>query len=285
MRVNLKAISLSIGSSLAVLAIGLPGIARGAAIGQLTNEIFHSSGSDNFSYTNASSIPVSSTDLIEGLAPTAADLVPIGASTGPATDYVGSDEATGGTTAPMTDGTTGVGNDDPTSATNSLFDFNINGNLAIWYIVYTLPSPTTLSNIVVTTGHADDRRSQFFDILVSTDGKTYTSLSDDSSQTTLNSPGTGFSYVPSTDPQLGGAAQSEVVPVAGQPDLGENIKYVEFVAMDIGEDVYRELDVNGSSTTVPLPSAAWGGLLLLAGLGARRMHRSLAPTGDGRNMR
>ena len=90
-------------------------------------------------------------DLIEGLAPIN-------------TNYVGDYEATGGTLGVLTDGTTGVGKNAATSSSNAAFDLGSSS----WYAEYKLPTTTlgyTLSSVVVTTGHADNRVDQGYDIL------------------------------------------------------------------------------------------------------------------------
>ena len=170
---------------------------QAAPIGTLTNKIYNS-GDGSSAYDNASSIPVSSTDLIEGLSPIS-------------TNYVGDYEATNGTLSVMTDGTTGVGTSAGTNNTDAAFDLGTSN----WYAEYQLPTLNaslgyTLSSVVVTTGHQDGRVDQNYDILVSTDGTNFTSLSDGSSQT-LGDSGTGFSYDPSVS--YGGAAQSTVSPL------------------------------------------------------------------------
>ena len=212
-----------------------------AQTGTLTDETYNTSGS--FGYTDASSIPVSSTDLLEGLTPIS-------------TNYVGTYEANGGNLGVLTDGSTGVGNNAASGPTNAAFDFG-NGN---WYAEYQLPSTTggfTINSIVVTTGHQDNRVNQDYDILVSTNGTDFFSLSDGSTQS-LGNAGGSFYYAPSTG--AGGAAQSTVSPVGA--NLGTGIKYVEFVAEVGGADVYRELDVNG---TAPEPTT-WAELALGAGV-------------------
>ncbi len=201
--------------------------------------IYNTSGaSGGQNYTNASSIPVSGADLINGLAPIA-------------TNYVACCEAAGGTTAPMTDGQTAVtpGNlSEPTSAANSLFDLQ---GPQPWHLVYQLPTGQgagwDLSKIVTTTGHQDSRVNQSFDILVSYDNSRFVSLSDGSIHTVLGEAGTGFQYLPSSG--NGGAAQSTLGPASSALAAGNSIvrnaKYVEFVALNGGFDVFRELDVSG----------------------------------------
>ena len=239
-------------AGLSLLAVTVTDLAA-APIGTLTDEIYNA-GDGSSAYDNASSIPVSSTDLIEGLLPIS-------------TNYVGNHEAAGGTLSVLTDGTTGVGSNDTTSSSNAAFDLG-----SYWYAEYELPTLNatlgyTLSSVVVTTGHQDNRVDQDYDILVSADGTNFTSLSDGSSQVLGNSDA-GFNYGPST--QYGGAAQSTVSPVGA--NLGTGIKYVEFVEASDGADVYREVDVFG--TAAPEPST-WAMLIagclgLFASLRSRR---------------
>ena len=166
--------------AIATSVLGLSTWAVAVPIGQTlpTGEVYLNSGGNN--YTNASALAVSSSDLINGLAASS-------------TNYVGGNEASGGSVNVLTDGSTGTGTSDPTSASNAAFDINTN-----WYAVWTLPTTANVGSIIVTTGHKDSRVNQRYDILLSTDGTTYTSLSDGSTTTTLGTAGTGFNYSPSS---------------------------------------------------------------------------------------
>ena len=115
------------------------------------------------------------------------------------------------------------------------------------------------------TGHQDSRVNQGYDILVSSNGTTFTSLSDGSTQA-LGTPGAGFAYTPSNG--TGGAASSTVTSTTSG-FIATNVKYVEFVTTDSGNGVYRELAVY-----VPEPSSVTlvvlGGVGLLGGIWRRR---------------
>jgi hypothetical protein len=246
----MKNTSLNIQSFLAFagMAIVATTSLQAQAIGTLTDETYTANAADDpGSYSNASSIPVSSTDLLEGLSPISTNYVPFNSQFGPLTVL------TDGTTA----GTTG-GDSAPSDASDAAFDLND------WYAEYELPTTASLgyilNDVVVTTGHLDFRTNQNYDILVSTDGITFTSLSDGTSTTTLGDAGSGFSYNPTFT--NGGAAQTTVSPV--DANLGTGIKYIEFVAQDGGNDVFREVDVFGTAVTTPEPSTI---ALMLTGLG------------------
>src|SRR5687767_9516374 len=87
----------------ALTALGAPGWVMGQIV--ITSQQYVAEGPANWS--NSSAIPVSDSDLINGLLPTA-------------NNYVGTFEAAGGTPAPMTNGSTGAGPDEPTNNSNSL---------------------------------------------------------------------------------------------------------------------------------------------------------------------
>ena len=220
--------------------------AFGAPVGTLTGEQFNAGSPGN--YTNASSIPVNTSgDLLLGLSATN-------------TNYVGTNEASGGTTAPLTDGKTATdGNGDvsqPTQAGNALFD--LNGGPQPWYVEYTLPSSVNLTAVTVISGHQDFRVNEQYDILVSSDGVSFTSLSNGATGLALGTSGGTFTYIPSTTND-GGAATSTVSPISG-PNLATGVKYVEFVDMSSGRYIYRELAAYGN---VPEPAS-----LSLLGLGS-----------------
>lgn len=230
------------------------GLSSGTAAGSpVLVGTYHESAASK-TYDQASSIPVSSTDLINGLAPIA-------------TNYVGTWEAEGGTTAPMTDGRTSVdplNPSEPTSAANALFDWNVDQDFKAteqpWYVRYELPGGVAydLTSIVVTSGHQDSRSGQYYNILTSTDGLTFTALEGNA----LGVAGSvGFVYQPFG---RGGAIQSVVTDTTGV--LAHGVRFVEFRDIFFGDSVYRELDVFGvpeaGVAVVPEPSS-----LTLTGLG------------------
>ncbi len=252
-------------AAIAVCATVVPQHASAAGSGTLTNQIYNDSGAGG-NYTNASSITVPST--------LATDIL-FGASA-LATNYVGNNEANGGTTAPLTDGQTAsspsnLGNasinpSEGTSASNALFD--LGAGPQPWYVEYQLSSPVDLASVIVTSGHQDFRVNQVYDILVSTDGTTFTSLSDGSTTTTLGGAGSGFNYSPSTG--NGGAAQSTVSPISGN-SLATNVNYIEFVDQSAGADIYRELS---ATSNVPEPTSALLAASSAGLLGFRRNRRT-----------
>jgi hypothetical protein len=212
----------------------------------LTNEVYNDSGAPG-NYTNASSIPpVTAGDVLLNVPSIA-------------TNYVGTNEAAGGTTAPFTDGLTATdGSSDtsqPTSAGNSLFDIN-NG----WYVEYALtgalPLGDSLTSVTLISGHQDSRLNQVYDVLTSTDGITFTSLSDGSTHA-LGGAGAGFNYSPSNGD--GGAASSTISPASGS-FVATGANFIEFVDLSGGADIYRELSAYAA---VPEPAT-----VVLFGLGA-----------------
>ncbi len=239
MYTNLK--TALIGASVALV---FASAATAAPIGQISSQTYVANDGSS-QWNNSSAITVNTThDVVLGLTPVA-------------TNYTPCCEASGGTTAPFTDGTMGVGASAPTSPTNSLFDLN---GTQPWYVEYQLPSSPlgfSITDTGVYTGHQDSRVNQNYDVLVSTDGVHFTSLSDGSSNS-LGTAGSGFSYNPSN--ATGGSAESTVTAISG-PYLGTGIRYVEFVALNSGNDVFREFTVTATATT-PEPSS-----FILAGLG------------------
>ncbi len=230
-----------------------------AGIG-LTNEQYNSSGAGG-NYTNASSIPVNTTgDLLLGLSATN-------------TNYVGNNEAFGGTTAPFTDGKTATdGNSDlnqNTQAGNALFD--LGAGPQPWYVEYKLPTAETLTAVTVISGHQDNRVNEVYDILVSKDGVNFTSLSNGATGLALGVAGGNFNYSPSGGD--GGAATSTVANLLGGP-LASGVNYIEFVDQSGGNDIYRELSAYGSPTATPEPASiiVWG-LAIAGGLVIARRRR------------
>ena len=213
----------------AIAGLGVASIASATTL----NGISNLSGLGG-NYTDASSIPVSSTDLIEGLLPIHSN-------------YSGCCEDGGSTdTSPFTDGKTAVNPlnlSETTGPGNSLFELPSG-----FTITYRLPNLTALTSIVVTTGHQDGRVNQNYDILVSSNDVTYASLSG----------GVGFHFNPSDG--SGGAAQSTLTNFGA---LGVNVRFVQFTALDSGNDVFRELDVNGVPEPASLCLLSLGGLALL----------------------
>ena len=186
----------------------------------ISSEVYNAGGVSV--WTNASSLPVSNSDLINGLLPIS-------------TNYVGTLEAQGGTTAPFTDGRTST-DGSPSQMSNNqncLFDLGQD-----WYVTYQLPARAggwDLGSIVTTSGHQDSRVNQFYDVLVSSDGTTFASLSG----------GAGFAYSPSvigtTFYGPGGATQTTITDTTGV--LASGVNFIRWQTMDSGNGVYRELDV------------------------------------------
>jgi hypothetical protein len=240
-------------AALVVLMLNFSGAAMASAV--LTNEQYVSTG--------ASSIPVTTTgDLLLNLSALQ-------------TNYVGNNEGLGGTTAPFTDGKTATdGNADlnqNTNNQNALFDCNcgnpVAGQVQPWYVEYKLPTAGApagynLTGVSVITGHGDSRVDQSYDILVSSDGVHFTSLSNGASGLGLGVAGGDFVYAPSVGGS-GGSASSTVSPLTGLV-LASGVQYVEFVAESDGANVYREISAFGSP--VPEPSSVVA-LLGLCGMG------------------
>ncbi len=232
-------------------------------------EQYNTSGAGG-NYTNASSIPVNTNgDLLLGLSALS-------------TNYVGNNEAAGGTTAPFTDGLTATdGNSDLNQNTqpgNALFD--LGAGPQPWYVEYQLPSAgapngETLTGVTVISGHQDNRVNQQYDILVSKDGVNFTSLSNGSIHS-LGGLGSGFAYNPSGG--NGGAATSTVsnggTTVYNGAGLAYGIKYIEFVDNSGGNDIYRELAAYGQPTPEPGSLIVWGLAITAGGLAFARRRKA-----------
>jgi hypothetical protein len=193
------------------------------------------------------------------------------------TNYIGNNEAAGGTVGVLVDNRTAfnpsnAGNaslnaDEATAAGNAAFD--LGAGPQPWYAAFQLPASSNgrgfdITSTEVISGHGDSRVNQTYDLLVSTNGVNFFSLSNGSSHLLAGSSsaataGTGFSYNPATS--QGGSAQSTVTPTTGTV-LATGIKYFEFVDLSSGADIYREVAFFGTAS-VPEPSS-----MILAGLGA-----------------
>ena len=227
-------------------------------------EQYNTSGSSG-NYTNASSILVNTSgDLLLGLS--AAN-----------TNYVGNNEAAGGTTAPLTDGLTATdGNSDlsqNTQSGNALFD--LGAGPQPWYVEYQLPTAETLTGVTVISGHQDNRVNEQYDILVSKDGVNFTSLSNGSVHS-LGGLGSGFTYNPSGGD--GGAATSTVsnggTTVYNGAGLAYGVNYIEFVDNSGGNDIYRELAAYGYPTPEPGSLIVWGLAITAGGLAFARRRKA-----------
>lgn len=245
----MKSIRLVVACSL--FSFALPALATASVIvstGSITSAAYNDSGASG-NYTNASSIVPS---------PESSD-VAIG-STLASTNYGGTNEASGGSASVLVDGQTAsapsnYGNaslnpSQPTSNSNAAFDLG-NGN---WYVEFALPASANgydITSAEVITGHQDGRVNQGYDLLVSSDGLNFYSLSDGSSPS-LGTGGSGFSDDPSDGD--GGAAETTITPNTGSI-LATGVKYFEFVEQTGGQDVYREIALYGTPTAVPEPSS------------------------------
>ena len=178
-----------------------------------------------------SAIPVSNSDLINGLSPTS-------------TNYTPTFE--GGPISNFTNGTAGSVPDAASNPTNAIFSVG-----ASWSATYILPGIFNLASIAVTAGHQDNRVNQFYDIFVSTNGTTFTSLSN----------GGGFAYTPSNG--VGGSTQTILTDSSGI--IASNIQAVRFQANNNGSTVFRELDVIGTAAPVPFEFNSTLGLVIVGG--------------------
>ena len=193
------------------------------------------------------------------------------------TNYIGNNEAAGGSIGVLVDnqtaaspsnaGNAALNSDEGTTKFNAAFD--LGAGPQPWYVAFQLPASSSgkgydITSTEVISGHPDTRVNQAYDLLVSADGTNFFSLSNNTSHILAGSisaatSGTGFSYSPSTS--TGGSAQSTVTPSVGSI-LAIGVKYVEFVDLSGGNDIYREVALFGTAT-VPEPSS-----VILCGLGA-----------------
>jgi hypothetical protein len=188
-----------------------------------------------------SGIPVSSTDLINGLVPAPSD-----------TNYVRSFE--GGPIDNLTDGrtTTDPADLNQFSAQQNAV-FSLDGGIPAaqqhgpsWYAIYRLPLTNApagydISEIDSITGHQDTRTDQTIDIEVQFVGDpNFYSLSNNGN----------FAYRPGTG---NGAAKLAITDDAGAP-LARGVRAIKFEADQ--EAVYRELDVLGAASPVPTGAPA-----------------------------
>ncbi len=260
MQTNLKSILVAGVATIAIATSAMAGPL--VSVGSITSTTFNTAGTGG--YTDASSIVPGPGDIAVG-------------SSIFSTNYVGNNEAAGGSVGVLVDNQTAVnpsnaGNaslnpNQNTMATNAAFD--LGAGPQAWYGAFQLPaSPSGLgwdiTSAEVISGHQDNRVNQAYDLLVSSNGTNFYSLSDGTPHT-LSGPlagatsGTGFSYGPSGGD--GGAAQSTITPDLGTL-LATGVKYVEFVDHSGGNDIYREVAFYGHATT-PEPSS-----FILCGLGA-----------------
>jgi hypothetical protein len=260
-KVRLALIVAAVGSALLISdAVASPLLSTGTVTGTLYNP-----DNDSNAYYNASSVVPGSGD------------VAVGSST-VSTNYVGNYEAANGSVAVLVDGQTAVSPSNAgdaslnpsqgTSSANAAFDLNNTG----WYAEFQLPATASglgynITSTEVISGHQDGRTNQGYDLLVSSDGVTFYSLSNGSTPA-LGTGGSGYSY----SPNAGGAAESTVTPTDGTV-LATGVKYFEFVEQSGGSDVYREVALYGNAI-VPEPTAASLALIPIVGLLGRRRQRS-----------
>ena len=192
-----------------------------------------------------SGIPVSSTDLINGLVPAPAD-----------TNYARSFE--GGPIDNLTDGKTAANPanlNEFSAQQNAVFSLDAgtgvppHGNF--WYATYKLnlaaaPAGYDITKVDSLTGHQDTRTDQTIDIEVQFVG-------DDAFYSLSNN--NNFTFAPSTDPAYtpggNGGARLTLTDDSGGP-LARGVRAVRFEAQQ--DAVFRELDVFG--TVTPPPSSA-----------------------------
>lgn len=255
--------------SILAAAVSSFGLATVAAASPIVSNGVNSSSTYNSNQSPSinPSAPVPNTNYINAssIVPAAGDLA-VG-STVASTNYSGTYEATGGSvsvlvdnqtaSSPSNSGNASVNPNEPTSPTNAAFD--LSGN---WYVEFALPASSTglgydIASTEVISGHQDFRSSQNYDLLVSGDGTNFYSISDGTQHNTLGSSGPGYSQGESN----GGALETTVTPSSGGV-IATGVKYVEFVELSGGNDVYRELALYGTATT-PEPAS-----LSLLGMGA-----------------
>jgi hypothetical protein len=231
--------------------------------GTVTSTLYNPNNASN-AYFNASSIVPGSGDVAVSSSIFSTNYTPTHEAT---VDQNGQPYV--GTAGVLVDGQTAVspsnaGNasanlSQPTYGTNAAFDLNGTG----WYAEFQLPATSSglgydITSTEVITGHQDGRTDQAYDLLVSSDGVTFYSLSNGTSPA-LGTGGSGFTYSPNN----GGAAESTVTPASGTV-LATGVKYFEFVDQSGGSDVYREVALYG---TADLPEPGTACLVGVAGIG------------------
>ena len=224
------------------VAPGSRGAARGSMFERLENRWLMAAviSDTTFLAAQKSGIPVSATDLINGLVPAPSE-----------TNYIRSFE--GGPISNLTDGKTAAtpGNTNEFSAQqNAVFslDPGTGGppHGPFWFAVYRLnltgaPAGYDITQIDSITGHQDNRTDQTVDFEVQFIGDpNFYSLSNNNN----------FSYRPG---QGNGAARLRVTDDSGGP-LARGVRAIRFEADQ--QAVYRELDVFGTVTPPPTSAPA-----------------------------
>ena len=241
------------------------------SIGTVTSETNNGGGG----YTNASSIVPGAGDIAIGSTVVNTNYVATNeAASAPAGfTVVGAGVLVDGQTAadPSNRGNASLNPNEATSGANAAFD--LGGGASPWYAEFKLPGTYNISSAQVITGHQDGRASQDYDLLVSSDGVNFYSLSNGTDHTIPNptssaaTAGTGFSYSTGS-----GASQTTITPTIGGL-LATGVNYVEFVDLSGGGDVYREVAFYGIAVPEPSSIVALAGMLSVGLIGLVRYRR------------